>query len=731
VDAFDAGPLPSYITDRETLRFLRVNRAACALYGWTPEEFAALTLHDIRPVEDRPRLAHLLAETRDRAVPFTAHSRHLTKAGKVFEVDVHISRTEYSGRMCSLIVARDVTGERELERRMRLVAERSHEGVSIIGADRRVVFMSPGGERMMGYAPGELIGQPSARDAHPDDLAALKPIPPGETGVTLTRVRHRDGSWRWIEALTTNLTVDPGVRGYVSSFRDVSARVLAEESLRRSEENFRTLVEHTPDAILVHREGKLVYMNPAASAMLGYEREDEVVGVPVLDLVHPDDQASVTARMAHTAKHGGGAPGEARMRRRDGSYVITEGEGMMLEFDGELSTVVIGRDVTERRELFARMALADRLLSVGTLAAGVAHEINNPLAYVCSNLELLARELPHILAGAPCKLGRAEVEQLVADARDGASRVAAIVRDLRALSRPEDEPGSVGAVDLAKVLASCMKMANNEIRFRARITSHIEDNLPPARGSASRLGQVFLNLLVNAAQAIPEGDVAANEIRVRAFAAAESPQVIVEVSDTGVGIPPAVIGRIFDPFFTTKPVGLGTGLGLSISHEIVRAIGGTIAADSKVGGGSTFRVALPIATATAATTHDTTARVPSEAARVLVIDDEPAVCRAIALLLAADFHVTCLTRAAEALARIRQGERYDVIVCDVLMPEMTGIEFYQQLATIAPSELQRVVFLTGGAFTAEARDFLAAPGRVRLDKPFSERDLRRAIAGVK
>src|SRR6185312_14959057 len=238
--------------------------------------------------------------------------------------------------------------------------------------------------------------------------------PPGATGTYIVRVRHHGtGAWRWIEATTTNMVGDLSVRAYVSSFRDVTKRIEAEQSLRRSETNFRTLIERTPTLVIVHREG-------------------------IIDLVHPDDRAAVRARMEHTARKGGGAPGPARMMRRDGGYIETEGEGVLLDFDGKPSNVVLGRDVTERNEMFARMAVADRLVSVGTLAAGVAHEINNPISWVVSNLAVIADELPALVRG-ESRLSLAEIETLVADAREGTARVSAIVRDLRALSRSDEE----------------------------------------------------------------------------------------------------------------------------------------------------------------------------------------------------------------------------------------------------------------------------------------------------
>jgi PAS domain S-box-containing protein len=835
---FDANPQPSFVFDRETLRIVRANPAACALYGWTEQELCALTIKDIRPPEDVPRLANLLRGLKDRPGPFTQESRHLTKSGTVIEVEATIARLTFRARAATLVIVRDISGQQVAERQLRLHVDRSTEGITVTDAVGRLVYMSPGGERLLGLKPGAMLGKHTMQELmHPEDIARRVPIPPGETRVNVVRVRHGDGTWRYIESTATNLTLDPAVRGFMTNFRDVTTRVEAqdrfehllsatravtfsltvggctnfisanatevlgwepsaftadpeiwhkqihpddvhtiddarrdlettgaysadyrfrrpdgayiwlhaearmtgaevigylvditerkhaEDQLRRSEANFRMLAERSPTLMLVHRGGKLVYLNPAAVRALGYDRAEELVGTRMLDLVHPDDQASVTARIAHTASHGGGAPGEARMRRRDGSYIVADGEGLVLDFDGQRSHVVVGHDVTERRELFARIALADRLLSMGTLAAGVAHEINNPLAYVSSNLELLVRELPLLLAGQPSQLAAHEIEEVLADAREGASRVGTIVRELRALSRSEEAPG---AVDVAGVLASCIRIAHNEVRHRARVVSDVAPDLPPAHGSASRLGQVFLNLLVNAAQAMPEGRLEANEIRVSARAA--NGQVIVEVRDNGVGIPRPLLGRIFDPFFTTKPVGLGTGLGLSISHEIVRSLGGTISVDSTLDVGSTFRVSLPVSSGRSVAAEPVAEHAANGVTRILVIDDEQAVGRSIALLLTPEYNVTTLTRAREALTRMSAGERYDVILCDVMMPEMTGIDFYAQL----PEDVQRqVLFLTGGAFTPQARDFLDSETRPHLEKPFTEHQLRSAIEALR
>src|SRR5262249_40374767 len=378
--------------------------------------------------------------------------------------------------------------------------------------------------------------------------------------------------------------------------------------------------------------------------------------------------------------------GEGRMLRRDGSVFVLEAEAIRLDFDGKPSNVVIGRDVTERRQMLARMAMADRMLSVGTLAAGVAHEINNPLAYIGANLEILSAELENLLATGHSRLPASDVRSLAADARDGVARASAIVRDLRTLSRTDDGEAR-GPADVTEVLATSIKPASNEIRHRARIVCSYDDNLPAVYAQASRLGQVFLNLLVNAAQAIDAGRADENEIRVRARR--DPDRVRVEIEDTGVGIPASIIRRIFDPFFTTKEPGFGVGLGLSISHEIVRAMSGELAEESEPGRGHPSRIRLRVQSGMEGQRAATAAAKRARAARILLIDDEAALGRSLRSLLAPHDEVVPVTRARDALDRLERGESFDVIVCDLMMPEISGIELYERLGQVAPAYTDR------------------------------------------
>jgi signal transduction histidine kinase len=238
----------------------------------------------------------------------------------------------------------------------------------------------------------------------------------------------------------------------------------------------------------------------------------------------------------------------------------------------------------------ARLIHADRMASLGRTVASVGHEINNPLTYVVTNLSYVREELSQSRSGLS-EEGRQGLLEALDDARKGAERVRFIAQDLRSLSRPDD--ASLGLVDVAQVVRDVARMASHELEGRARL---MEDcaGVPQVRANAMRLGQVFLNLIVNAAQAIPPGNVAQNEIRVTARHLTPD-RIAVDVSDTGCGIPPENLERIFDPFFTTKPEGEGTGLGLAVCRNIIQSLGGSITVDSTPGKGTTFHITLPTA----------------------------------------------------------------------------------------------------------------------------------------
>jgi len=307
---------------------------------------------------------------------------------------------------------------------------------------------------------------------------------------------------------------------------------------------------------------------------------------------------------------------------------------------------------------------------------------------------------------------------MLEEARQGTERVSTIVRELRSFSRADGD--SRHPVDLARVVQSAIRMVGNEIRYRARVVTSF-DTVRPVWGNEARLEQVMVNLLLNAAQAMPEARSEENEIRVELRPDGER-HAVLEVHDNGAGIAPDVLPRIFDPFFTTKPVGLGTGLGLSICHGIVTSFGGQIHAYSEPDRGTTFRVVLPTSETVAEdappSTNRPTSSQTSKRARVLVIDDELPIANTLCDLLAPEHQVVAATSARDGLAQLDAAE-FDVVFCDLMMPGMSGIELYERVRTERPGVEERIVFMTGGAFTARAAEFLASVDNLRVEKPFS------------
>lgn len=396
------------------------------------------------------------------------------------------------------------------------------------------------------------------------------------------------------------------------------------------------------------------------------------------------------------------------------------------------------RGPAERSSGEVQLLLTERLLAMGTLAAGVAHEINNPLAFVTSNLAFIAERLA-LLPQDPVLL---ELERAAREAHEGAERISQSVRDLRTLSK-DDEALPKRPIDVRPLLDSCLQLAASEVAPRALVERDFRA-VPEVFSSHARLAQIFLNLILNAAWSIPEGRAAENRIWISTSTDAEGRAVVV-VRDTGQGLSPEQVRRLFEPFFSAAPMTArrGAGLGLAICHGIITALGGEISVESEVQKGSTFRVALPpgrprpargTASSEAQPAQEKPAGAGAEAlararARILVVDDEPMVGLAVERSLRSEHEVTLTRSAKEALALIVKGERYDLILCDVMMPEMSGIELEAAIRALDEPQSLRMVFLTGGAFTKRTQEFLARMQERVLEKPFGVSDLRAYVSG--
>ncbi|MBI3073819.1 MAG: response regulator [Deltaproteobacteria bacterium] len=509
--------------------------------------------------------------------------------------------------------------------------------------------------------------------------------------------------------------------------------------LATSQTEFRAIIETAPIGIGIVRGPKVVFANETLARSVGYERPADVIGLTMMNLVHPDDVPNVVEKMRLSATVGVSPPLVIRGLRKDGGItVLSMSQGRRINFEGAPAQFAILRDITDERRLQEQVATADRLATIGLMAAGVAHEINNPLAAAVGNLSFLASQVETLQRGGkgsdaesdddgegdlPAASQIAALVEPISDAREALERVRVITRDLKTFARSEEERKE--RVDVERVIEASLRIAWPEIKNRARLVKEY-GAVQQIVANEARLGQVILNLVVNAAQAIPPGDRNRQQIRVRTKSDAKG-NVVIRVSDTGCGITPENLGRIWEPFFTTKHRGEGTGLGLSICKRLVDEMGGTISVESAVGEGTTFTVHLPRAEEMRDAESERPAKIENAGdlarARVLVVDDETGMGNAVRRLLEPRHSVVVVERGAEALDRLRRGEKFDVVLMDILMPEMNGIQLFARLREVSPTLAEHTIFMTGGMANAQVREFLESVANPRLEKPFDPKSL--------
>ena len=490
-----------------------------------------------------------------------------------------------------------------------------------------------------------------------------------------------------------------------------------EERLQRCEASLVQLLDGSTDGVLIHRELRYIYANPAVLSLIGRTR-DEVIGHSPFELVPPRFRMLLAERImtAYTTR----APMpeiEERLLHASGAEVPVEVIVLPVVFAGDLATLVHVRDITTRRALEVRLRAADRLASSGLIAAGVAHEIGNPLMYALANLDVLQQRIAASSSGSV----KDELRELAASIREGLERAAHVARDVKVFTSPLH--GRPSAVDLHRVLRSTLAFLGPEMRSRANVIHRFGD-VPPVCANESRLAQVFLNLLTNAVQSLPSHTREPNDITITTRA--ENDVVIVEVEDTGVGIPVEVQSNIFEPLFTTKSE--GTGLGLALCKELLAKEGGSISVESDLRKGTKFTVVLPAARSEQVEAAKRS-RERSSGKRILIIDDEPRVAGSLKMILS-DHHATIATSGHEALQRIHAGEHFDVIVCDLLMDNIDGIDLYRRLRTEQPALAARMIFLTGDAFISRTQQFLSGIPNRYLQKPFDPDELLDAVDDV-
>jgi signal transduction histidine kinase len=503
----------------------------------------------------------------------------------------------------------------------------------------------------------------------------------------------------------------------------------------RLQNQFRALVEHNADALVViDGAGVVTYLNQAAELLFGrahHEMEGRPFGYPM----------AADAISELQIEQAGADPRAAEMRVAP------------ITWEGHAAWLASIRDITDRKraeELQRRLNHADRLASIGQLASGVAHEINNPAGFILGNLEVLdehllmveracsriahaahARDLPAIalLRGDLDSVVR-EMHGMLADSMAGIERIARIVKTLSSFARIDQ--GEIERVDLNEIVETACKITHNEIRHRALLDKDLAA-LPAIVADPGKLVQVFTNLLINAAQSIAPGAAESNRIRVGTRH--RDGQIVIRFEDTGCGIPGENLERIFEPFFTTKTRGLGTGLGLPLSSDIVRKHGGHMRVSSTVGQGTVFEIVLPTETGMIVPAPPPPSQIaPTQGrrGRVLVIDDESMLLDTFQRMLRRDHDVVLVEGGTRAVAELERDSAFDVVICDLMMPDLDGMQLYRILCERWPALRPRVIFCSGGAFAADAREFLerARHEHVIIEKPVRRDDVLAAVRRV-
>ena len=426
-----------------------------------------------------------------------------------------------------------------------------------------------------------------------------------------------------------------------------------------------------------------------------------------------------------------------------GEYHLKQLTGIIR--DVEISTVAIGigqetiflsvlNDVTERNNLRTHVFLNEKLATVGTMAAGIVHEINNPIAWMLGNLNFLQEDLRNLhtrtnndIVGSELKQKLQEFDDIILESIQGTEKIRKVAKNLKAFARVDDE-NSLTPVDVHDVLSTAIKMASPEYKYHARLEIDFANDIPLMLMNVGKLYQVFINLIINASQAFKDDDLQKNKIRV--LTRKEGERLRIDFNDSGSGISPDIAEKIFDPFFTTKPAGVGTGLGLPICKDIISSMGGEIKVNSLQGKGTTFSVYLPLKpvnkpgmASTPKKTHIKMAH-----ARILVINDEPTLLKTIERVLGKDHDVTAVVGGEAGINILsQQAESFDLIICDVYMADKTGMEVYQYLAANKPGFEERMIFLTNSIDISKRKELLGKIPNMFLEKPFTTDELLRII----
>lgn len=660
--------------------------------------------------------------------------RYINKAGATRWAQETVMPVSYDGERAALGLFLDITPRKKAEETLRLsdAALRSiHEGVIALNNERKVIYWNAECEQILGIPAAEALGK-----SMPDLIEVIEDYP-GQNrerlDLLLSRGYNREEMlYRtpkgeiWFDVHAQVIIEGTERNGWITLLADISERKKMEAALRESEEKFSKVFFVNPNPMLIHSEQDAV-INDVNQAFLdhsGFSRE-ECIGTHIDELGLWADPGERDEIIRQISENGRVRNYEALMKTKSGDVWNVLISSERVSMSGEYFLITTTQDITElkqaeqrERQLQHKLAISSRLASVGEMAAGIAHEINNPLTGVVGFSSLLMqRDLPE------------DISKDITMIHEGASRVASITNRMLAFSRQHKPEKSV--VDINEIIKTTIDMRRYELETNnIRLHTEFESDLPHTVADAGQLQQVFLNIILNAETEMIQAH-GMGTLTLKTEKVGDMLRTI--IADSGPGITDEVSDRIYDPFFTTRDVGKGAGLGLSVSYGIIQEHNGRIDFRSEPGQGAEFVVDIPIITRESQLAFDvpeTETPVISRASTVLIIDDEEVVRQFVIEVLKQDGHRIEISVDGETALDRLKNETFDVILLDIKLPGMNGIELYRKLRKIRPDLLAKIIFVTGDVLGTETTEFLSKTGASYLTKPFSVYMLRRALAEV-
>ncbi len=733
---FEAGKDGILILEAGSGKVIDANPFLLDLLGYSLPELAGLKLWDIGPFKDIAASEAAFAELQAKEYIRYEHLPLETKEGRKREVEFISNAYLVAGRRFIQCNIRDITKrKREEDERHRLadmLDEQSMTEILLYDSETlRLVHVNEGGRRNLGYTLEELRER-TILDLRPEFTAEsframIGPLVRKEEAVHVyyTTQRRADETVYPVE-VHLQLVERLGRRLFVAVAMDITPRQQAEQALRESEERYRLLVERSPDAIFVHCENKIVFANPATLLLFGAERLEEVLGRDVLEIMHPDSQTVIEERVRHVTAGEKTPLMEQKLIRLDGSVVEVEAMGLAMVHGGKPAVQVILRDITEKKQMEAQALRSQRMESLGSLAAGIAHDLNNALAPI-----LMVTSLLHT------KLTRPEDERLLSIVDDSAQHAADMVKQVLTFAggRKDDR----GEINIGVLIDEISAVATHTFSKSIQLRTEVAPDTWSFAGNSTQLHQILLNLCVNARDAMPHGGTLSLTVancnmdaarQSRASDEAPGRYVRLSVADTGTGMSPEVRAHIFEPFFTTKGPGKGTGLGLSTVRKIVEAHGGYLHVSSTPGQGTEFQIYLPACEEMLAVAAEIPPGTPPMGAGelILLVDDEATIRGILGQTLRTwGYRVMSAHDGPQAVALCaKEPASFQLLITDMDMPIMDGAATIMAIRTLAP---KMKVIATSGT-RALGATALSLDANAFLPKPYSAEEVLRAVHAV-